>query len=188
VSDSIAATHCWKYGAHNGWHAPGDGDVNDPANFVRRNIGRPGTTWDMYGVKAAESLNSGSGSLGSRGGLSAYSFNNPANNQINGKTSRQGPSLEMLEAYYKILFFLSGDLNSSVWGPFNNKSQNDVKIVQDFMLSGNTASPDRGIFAEGDGFLEALDGTSNESFNFMTGYLGVELRNASYLAESGSGR
>jgi hypothetical protein len=186
VSDSIGATHTSKYGAHNGWHAPGDGDVNDPANFVRRHIGSAGTTWDMYGVKAAESLNSGAGSLGSRGGVSAYSFSNPANTQIDGKSSRQGPSLEMLEAYYKILFFLSGDLNSSVWGPFNNKSQNDVKIVQDFLLSGNTASPDRGIFAEGDGFLEALDGTSNESFNFMVAYLGVELRNVSYLAESGN--
>src|SRR6185436_5038544 len=102
----------------------------------------------MYGVKAAESLNSGSGSLGSRGGVSAYSINDPVNSQINGKTSRQGPSNEMLEAYYKILFFLSGDLNSSVWGPFNNKSQHDVKVVQDFLLSGNTTTPDRGFFAE----------------------------------------
>jgi hypothetical protein len=180
VADSIGATRAEKRGAHNGWFAPGDGDVNDPANFVRRHIGQPGTTWDMFGVKAAESLNSGSGSLGSRGGLSAYSFNNPVNSQINGKSSRQGPSLEMLEAYYKILFFLSGDLNSSIWGPFTNKSQNDVKIVQDFLLSGNTSTADRGIFAEGDGFVEALFFTSAASDNFLSSYLGVTLRDASY--------
>jgi len=162
------------------------GDINDPANFVRRHIGQPGTTWDMLGVKAAESLNTGTGSLGSRGGVSALSFADPANTQINGKSSRQGPSEEMLNTYYKVLLVLSGDLNSSVWGPFNNKSQNDVKVVQDFLLSGNTSTPDRGFFAEGDGFAEAMDGTSAASFGFLTNFTGVELRNVSYLAESGN--
>ncbi len=185
VADSIGATRSEKYGAHNGWQAPGDGDVNDPAFFIRRHIGQPGTTWDMYGVKAAESLNSGSGSIGSRGGVSALSFSNPANTQIDPLTSRQGPSEAMLNAYYKIMLVLSGDLNSSIFGPFTNKSQNDYKIMQDFLLSGNAGTPNRGYFAEGDGFIEALDQTA-EGFTFMTTYLGVELRNISYLIESGN--
>jgi len=183
VADSIGATRAEKYGAHNGWHAAGDGDINDPVGFVRRHIGSPGTTWDMYGVKAAESLSSGAGSLGSRGGASALSFADGTNTQINGKSSRQGPSEEMLNAYYKILLVLSGDLNSSIFGRFTNKSDNDYKIIQDFLLSGDVSSPNRGFFAEGDGFVEALD-QSTAGFNFLTTFLGVELRNPSYLNES----
>ena len=185
VADSIGATRSEKYGAHNGWQAPGDGDVNDPTYFVHKHIGQPGTTWDMYGVKAAESINTGAGSIGNRGGVSALSFNDPANTQINGKSSRMGPSEAMLNAYYKILLVLTGDLNSSIFGPFADKSQNDYKIMQDFLLSGNSLSPDRGFFAEGDGLCESLD-QSNEGFNFMTTFLGVELRNASYLITSGN--
>jgi len=186
VADSIGATASEKYGAHNGWHAAGDGDVNDPSFFVRKHIGQPGTTWDMFGVKAAESLNTGAGSIGSRGGPSALSFNDNTNTQINGKTSRLGPSEEMLNSYYKILLVLTGDLNSSIFGPFNNKSSNDIKAMQDFLLSGSTATPNRGIFAEGDGLVEANDGTSNATFNFNTNFLGVELKNPSYLAMSGN--
>ena len=185
VADSIGATSSAKYGAHNGWQAPGDGDVNDPAHFIRRHIGQPGSTWDMYGVKAAESLNSGAGSIGNRGGVSALSFNDPANSQINVHTSRLGPSEAMLNAYYKIMLVLSGDLNSSIFGPFTNKSQNDYKIMQDFLLSGNTSSPDRGYIAVGDGFVEALEPTA-AGFTFLTTYLGVEIRNSSYLIESGN--
>jgi len=186
VADSIGATASEKYGAHNGWHAGGDDDVNDPSVFVRKHIGSAGTTWDMYGVKASESLNTGAGPIGSRGGASALSFNDNTNTQINGKTSRQGPSEDMLNTYYKILLVLSGDLNSSIFGPFSNKSANDIKIMQDFLLSGSTASANRGYFAEGDGFVEANDGTSAASSNFITNFLGVELRNPSYLAESGN--
>ena len=50
---------------HNGWSAPGGADINDPAYFVNKNA-QPGTTWDMYGVKASESLTTSVGSLGSR--------------------------------------------------------------------------------------------------------------------------
>jgi len=181
VADSIGATSSEKYGAHNGWHAAGDGDINDAASFVRRHIGSPGTTWDMYGVKAAESLNSGSGSLGSRGGPAptGLSKNDASNSQINGKTSRQGPSEEMLQAYYKVLLILTGDLNSSIFGPFTNKSQNDYKQMQDFLLSGDTSVKNRGLFAEGDGFVEATD-DAGLGTNFLTTYLGVSLRDHAY--------
>ena len=153
VADSIGATRSEKYGAHNGWHAPGDGDVNDPVNFVRKHIGMPGTSWDMLGVKASESLNTNTGSIGSRGGASALSRSDPSNTQINGKSSRIGPSETMLNAYYKIMLMLTGDLNSGIFGPFTNKSQNDIKIMQDFLLSGSMTTTDRGFFGEGDGLV-----------------------------------
>jgi hypothetical protein len=43
VADSIGATAAARRGAHNGWSAPGEADVNDPAYFVNRNE-QPGTT------------------------------------------------------------------------------------------------------------------------------------------------
>ncbi len=184
IADTINATSYEKYGAHNGWHAAGNGaDINDPAGFVRRHIGQPGTTWDMLGVKAGESLNSQSGGLGSRGGVSGLSFNDNANVQINGKTSRIGPTEEMLNTYYKVLYMLSGDLNSKLFGPFKDRSSNDYKVMQDFLLSGNAQSVNRGLFAEGNGFVEATD-DGGLGTNFLTGYLGVALRNPNYMAES----
>ena len=184
VADSIGATRSEKYGAHNGWHAPGDGDVNDPANFVRKHIGMPGTTWDMLGVKASESLNTNTGSIGSRGGASALSRSDPSNSQIDGKSSRIGPSEAMLNTYYKIMLMLTGDLNSGIFGPFTNKSQNDLKIMQDFLLSGSTTTPDRGFFGEGDGLVE--DTNFGAGATFLTNYLGVGLINPSYLNETGN--
>src|SRR5262249_10247331 len=68
VADTMGMTECAKHGAHNGWHASGGQDVNDPAARVAVHGGSPGTNWDLYQVKAAEYRPSGyaSGALGSR--------------------------------------------------------------------------------------------------------------------------
>ena len=71
VMDSIGGTGAAKRGAHNGWSAPGtfdwsqsipasannggNPDVGSQPWCVRTNGGQPGTTWDMFGVKASES-------------------------------------------------------------------------------------------------------------------------------------
>ena len=74
LADSIGATVAAKYGAHNGWHCDGclhrasDGSHNytnetdcgtNPTIAVWKNGGQPGTTWDLYNVKAAESSTTG---------------------------------------------------------------------------------------------------------------------------------
>jgi len=186
VADTIGATAPVKHGAHNGWFAPGTGTpaVNDPANFVRAHGGSPGTTWDMYQVKASESLNTAAGSIGSR-----LSFRDPANTQINGKSSRLGPTPEMLTAFYKMIFLFSGDLNSSILGPFSNKSANDVQILEDWMTEGNTAAIDvnRGFWAQGDGFVESnFFEESPPQESLINDFLGVTLRNNSYVLVSGN--
>src|SRR5204862_209901 len=82
-----------KYGAGNGWQAPGElpnqtpVDPNNSDWFLSNNA-QPGTTWDLYGVKAAESLNASAGTLGSR---LAFEPNKQC-------ASWNGPSLEVLEA------------------------------------------------------------------------------------------
>jgi hypothetical protein len=183
IADTLGATSGAKRGAHNGWAARGDQDVNDPAGFVARHGGQPGTSWDLYQVKASESLNASSGSIGSR-----LAFRDASNTQINGKSSRQGPTPDMLKAYYRLMLFMSGDLNGSILGPFNNKSQNDVGILRDWLLSGDPTTPNRGLWAIGNGLIQSNvnEGASSSQVAFDTDVLGVDLRNASYVLESGN--
>ena len=73
-----------------------------------------------------------------------------------GKDSKVAPTPEMLRAYYRIVAVLTGDLTSGVWGPFANRSADDVSLMSDFLTSvGGTAQP-RGVLVNGDGFADLL--------------------------------
>jgi hypothetical protein len=185
VADTIGATLPAKHGAHNGWFAPGTGTpaVNDPANFVSVHGGSPGSTWDFFQVKASESLNTNAGSIGSR-----LSFRDPANTQINEKTSRLGPTPEMLSTFYQIIMLFAGDLNSGILGPFLNKSSNDVQIIEDWLAEGATSEIDvnRGFWGSGNGFVESNFFEGGDQDLFISDFLGVTLRNNSYTLESGN--
>src|SRR4029077_16123977 len=121
--DSIGWTAAAKRGAHNGWFASGTTNLatwtytSDPSVAVSNKNSQPGTIWDMYQVKASESLTTSAGAPGSR-------LANRANMGFaTGRESRQGPTPQMLRAYYRIVAILSGDLNSGILGPFVNRSQ-----------------------------------------------------------------
>jgi hypothetical protein len=180
IADSIGATRTAARGNHNGWVAPGGADLNNPAYFVNKNA-QPGTTWDLYNVKASEALTAPAGGIGSR-----YAFRDASpSNRVNGKYSMQGPTLAMLAAYYKILFIMTGDLQSGVLGPFRDRSSNDVKLLQDYMLGASTSAK-RGVFISGNGFAESeTDGGMHETM--LSNYFGVTLRASSYLTFSGNG-
>jgi len=144
---------------------------------------QPGTTWDMYGVKASESLTTPAGAPGSR-------LANRANMGFAaGKYSVQGPTPEALRAYYRIVAILSGDLNSGVLGPYTNRSEDDIALLNDYLTqSAGTAQP-RGIFVQGDGFGQAEKQTAinvPSHGTFLTDKLGVVFRNASYQSLSGN--
>jgi hypothetical protein len=187
VMDSLGGTAPAKYGAHNGWHAPaiaGPVVTADLAAYpVYGKNQQPGTSWDMYGVKAAESQASGGVSLGNR--LS----NRAAMGFLAGKYSRTGPTPEMLRRFYRLLTILTGDLNSGVTGPFFNKSVDDIGILNDFLTGndpGSTAQP-RGIFIGGDGFAQNEDLLAGQNAShglFLSTKLGLTLRNGSYQAVS----
>jgi hypothetical protein len=186
VADTLGMTSAAKRGSHNGWRAPGgDPDVtmNDPANFVRRNGGSPGTTWDMFQVKASESLTTQAGSLGSR-----FAFRNSLNTQIDPKSSRQGPTLQMMNSFYSMIFWMTGDINSGTLGPFSNRSQNDCRMVQQWLQSGSGTAPgNRAIWFMGDGFVEDMTAylpTAQQPIT-MYNFLGVDIRNPNYILESG---
>src|SRR5262249_23493651 len=59
VMDSIGGTQAKKFSAHNGWHAKPTDDITDPAVVPTVSTylnSQPGGTWDMFQVKASESL------------------------------------------------------------------------------------------------------------------------------------
>jgi hypothetical protein len=189
VMDTLAWTTTAKWGAHNGWFAPGG--VNLDGLDVRTNMSvavsnknsQPGIAWDMYGVKAAEALSSSAGQLGSRlANRSSMGF-------AAGRESRQGPTPEMLRAYYRIVAILTGDLNSGILGPFTNRSQNDIALLNDFLTAAGGTSQPRGIFVQGDGFVQSekqTGGIDPSHSVFLTDKLGVIFRGPSYLALSGA--
>jgi hypothetical protein len=182
VMDSVGGTASSKWGAHNGWHAAGDAAVNDPAGFVSNNQ-QPGTTWDLYGVKASESLTTQAHAIGSR-----YS-NRASMGLLTGKTIQTGPTKEMLRQFYRVVALMTGDLNSGVLGPFANRSQDDIDLLNDYLTnSGGTAQP-RGLLVSGDGFGQSevqTGGVVASHTAFLTQKLGWTLRNASYQSVSGN--
>ncbi|MEQ1831561.1 MAG: FlgD immunoglobulin-like domain containing protein, partial [Candidatus Eisenbacteria bacterium] len=139
--------------------------------------------WDMYGVKASESLTSSAGQLGSR-------LANRANMGFAaGRESKQGPTPEMLRAYYRVVAVLSGDITSGVLGPFGNRSQNDIALFNDFLTAAGGLAQPRGMFVQGDGFGQSEKqafGIDPAHGTFLGDKLGVVFRNASYQSLSGN--
>jgi hypothetical protein len=125
----------------------------------------------MFGEKGAEQTVSKAGTIG------AWNSNHAASH-LDQKWSYLGPSIGMLEAYYKVLLILSGDLNSTVLGPSNDFGNNDVQMLQDF-LAGGINSDHRGVFIQGDGFVESVGTIAMQ--NFIVDWLKVDLRDPSYL-------
>jgi hypothetical protein len=186
IADSIGATSAASRGNNNGWSAPGTGvDVNLPAYRKYANK-QAGTTWDMYGVKASESLTTSAGQLGSR-----LEYRDPAiSNKVHNKYSWQGPTKAMLTAYYKLVMIESGDLNSGILGQFNDRSQNDIKFLEDYLLTATSTAP-VGLWAGGDGFAESEDGHGPAGlFNYVSSlcdaFMGAYLLVPNYRAFSGN--
>jgi hypothetical protein len=189
VMDSIGNTAAVKRGAHNGWAASGTTNLvnldvrTNMSVAVSNQNSQPGTTWDMYGVKASESLTTSAGGIGGR-------LANRANMGFAaGRESRQGPTPAMLRTYYRVVVILSGDLNSGVLGPYLNRSQDDVALLSDYLTaSGGSAQP-RGIFIQGDGFgqsQKASGGIMPTHTQFLTDKLGVVFRSPSYQSLAGN--
>jgi len=190
--DSVAATAAVKRGAHNGWSAPGTTDITTTpggwnaqtsVGVVANKNSQPGSTWDMYGVKASESLTTSAGAPGSRlANRSSMGF-------AAGKESKAGPTPEMLRAYYRVVAILSGDLNSGVLGPFVNRSQNDIALLSDYLTAAAGLAQPRGLFIQGDGFGQsekATGGIDPQHVTFMTDKLGVVFRSPSYQSLAGN--
>jgi hypothetical protein len=197
VADTIGATPQRYWGAHNGWHAIGEGgDLDNPADNRRGQDNAPGyicshlgsagtgTLWDMFQIKASESLTTSAGSLGSklanRTGTAGQAI-------LFAKSSRQGPTPEMLNVYYTMMLYLTGDLNSGILGPYTARSQNDVGMLMAWLSAGNQAIQNRGFWAVGDGFAESnIFGEKQITADFMLNFLGTDLLHNNYIQFTGN--
>jgi hypothetical protein len=194
LADTIGLTKAAKYGAHNGWHCTrayvasdgshdytGETDCGTNPNIaVWKHGGQPGSLFDMYQVKAAESGSTGAARLGSR-------LANRSNmGYLAGKEDRHGPTPEMLRTYYKAILYMSGDLNTTVLGPNTNMGQDDIGLLTGFLTYNATSETPRGLWVIGNGFVESEDwGGTDVHTTFVTNYLAASLRDASYFALQG---
>jgi hypothetical protein len=189
VMDSIGSTTAAKRGAHNGWTAPGTTNITsldvrtDASVRVSNQNSQPGSTWDMYGVKASESLTTTAASPGNR------LANRTGLGLAAGREARMGPTPEMLRAYYRVVAILTGDLIAGVLGPFTNRSQHDIALFNDYLVAAGGSAQPRGIFMQGDGFGQsekAAGGIDASHTAFLSDKLGALFRNPSYQSLSGN--
>jgi hypothetical protein len=184
IADSIGASvgaysggfPTGRWGAHNGWHATGNQNTtvpigNDPTIAVYKHGGQPGTIWDMFGVKASESFTT-STSLASR----AAAQPGPSEGQA-GKQNRNGPTGDMLTAYYHILMALTGDLNAGAIGPFVDRTDNDTGMLNDF----TKAAAPRATWITGDAFVEGqIQGGAAAHPTWVKSFFNANLASANY--------
>ncbi|HKQ59537.1 MAG TPA: FlgD immunoglobulin-like domain containing protein [Candidatus Eisenbacteria bacterium] len=188
IADTIGWTQAARWGAHNGWHARGTQDatgdirtvMSTPDDWgVYTHGGQPGTAWDMYGVKAAES-GTISSSLGSRTAAA------PPGLQA-GKQNLTGPTGKMLRTYYRSLFILTGDLGAGNMGPYVDKGDNDVGLLQDFANATQGTTQPRFVWLQGNKFLDGqIAGGGAAHPTFPTTYFGAQLVSGDYRGFSGN--
>jgi hypothetical protein len=203
LGDSIGMSVTAKYGAHNGWYCTGAYTQDPDHNYWSENVGalgqynaiggmgagkigiwmhggQPGSTFDMYQVKAAESSNTGCNGIGAR------LANRADMGLATGKFGRQAPTPEMLRTYYKLIYLMSGDLNASILGPVTDRGSDDVGILTDFLTYGADYLHPRGLWVMGDGFVESEKASGGAHLTFLSSQLACSLRDPSYYDLSGS--
>src|SRR5437016_9336429 len=80
-------------------------------------------------------------------------------------------------------------MTSGFLGPFTNPSQNDIQLLNDYLLTVAGSTQPRSIFVQGDGFGQsekATGGIDPNHIAFMGNILGVVFRNPAYQSLSGN--
>lgn len=191
IADSSGATIATHIGGHDGWKAHGTDLLTNPVTGLPIDVstnpylpvaahrGQAGSSWDLYGIKGGESLISASGQLGSR--LAPVPTGPAA-----GKVAKLGPTKEMLRKYYRGILMLTGDLSFGVLGPYVNRGQDDVALLEDY-IAVTSNDPPRFLYVVGDGFVQSEFLTGNIAppsttphLDLLQSYLGTSLRNPDY--------
>jgi hypothetical protein len=133
----------------------------------------------MYGMKAAES-GTAAATIGSRGATQGTGLRT-------GKDNYTGPTGDMLRQYYRTMLWLSGDVGDAI-GPYGDKSDNDIALLQDFASTGATASA-RGLWFGGRSFLEDQNTASSTAhLGFTSSFFGAGLVSGDYRNSTGNTR
>lgn len=184
VADSIGATGAGDIGNADGYGGvPGGTSVNSAAYRLNKNR-QMGTTWDAFQMKASESLTTGAARIGGRlgyRGIATSPGGASMGTAANGKWSYLPPTLDMLNTYYTMMLVVTGDLNSGVWGPFNDATADDITTFQSWLQAGDTGTPDRGILVIGESFVEFAFGAGGAQQSYVTDFLATTFQDPNYL-------
>jgi len=188
AADSIGLTSAAKRGAHNGYYATGG--TNTPGTFSEAilrpdNGGQPGTLFDLWNTRAGGSLTTGAAWLASR-----LTTQPAAGSWMDGKTTRIGPTGDMLRAFYRSIVWLTGTAVSSNFGSVADRGDDDIALMLDFV--NQTLTPGaRSVMFWGSGLAENLTGAGGGPIptggvSFLSNVLGASLTNKSYRTYSGN--
>jgi hypothetical protein len=95
----------------------------------------------------------------------------------------------MLGAYYTLMLILTGSENQRLFGPYPRRAGNESALIKAWLGSGSTSAPNRGIWAIGDGFVEANTNETEgngEQQDLLANYFGVGLASGSYASLTGN--
>ena len=204
IMDSIGGTAPDRRGAHNGWVGdPGEVGVHPGLRYVNRNS-QPGSAWDMWGQDtAAQVLESRPESVldhvrrttarvtgndgyteirtGSGRDLPAAPIG-----YMGGKQTLLPPTVTMAASLYRMLAVLSGDLSNGLLGPYLDRGSKDTQWFQSYLDFGLTDGLVRGVFVQGDGFVQSTNSQDGVQAALMANTFGVVLRSGSYRQVSGN--
>src|SRR5262245_39670495 len=87
----------------------------------------------------------------------------------------------MLRYYYSLLLGLTGDLSAGSMGPYADKSDNDIGLLQDFATStvGGTSQPKR-IWFQGSNFVQGQSIAGIGHPGFTASFFGAGFASSSY--------
>jgi hypothetical protein len=184
VADSIGMTSATDRGNADGYaNATGTGAaaVNAAAFRVANKNKSFGTQYDMYQMKASESFTTGAGAIGSRSAPRPQAPGFLFGSTLDGKFNYTAPTPEMLDAYYRIMVVLTGDLNFGQWGPYpgDDREDDDLGTFINW-LQAATDGNERGMLTIGDGFVENAVGSYPAHVAYVASQLATEFVHQNY--------
>jgi len=79
----------------------------------------------------------------------------------------------MLRHYYRILVILTGGLGAGIMGPYTDKGDNDIGLLQDFAAGVSGTAKPRLVFLQGDAWVEGQQGGSTGHPTFPATFFGA---------------
>src|SRR5262249_39149647 len=101
---------------------------------------------------------------------------------VENKGTRTGPTGDMLRTFYRNLVFLTGDLSTTFFGRIQNRTDDDLALLNDFAVNVTGPAKPRSVVVYGSGFAQWMDGQGFGSF--LGSYFGATFRNGSYRSFS----
>lgn len=167
-------------GAGRGWKAtPTSSSADDPSGFVAANLGQNGLAYDQFDITGAEFPE------GDRPGCRLAS---PVAPELAGKQCKQGPTLAMLDFYYRAILWDSGPLATGTMhdGASLGEQSNDAKLIRDWLALG-ALGHEKAFWGAGNGLANDLAGSAGDAPALLAD-MGAALDQDDYFVFSGNHR